>query len=580
MVRWKQYGALLGRYLGVQRGKAVVLGMLLLVGIGLQLLNPQILRHFIDAVKGGESLRALASTAWVFLLVSLCSQACTATVAYLGADVGWVATNRLRNDLALHCLRLDMPFHQMRTPGEMIERVDGDVNTLANFFSQFLVTVIGNVVLLLGVLVLLFREDWRVGAALALFSLIAGVVLVLVRNFAVPAMKAERECVAQSVGFAEERFSGLEDIRANGMGAHVLRGYNTVLCRLFHASRKASMTRNGVWLITMTLFMLGNLAALLMGASLYFHHAITLGTVYLFVQYNTMLRSPLEELTRQMQDLQEASASILRIGELLEHSPTILDGPQAVLPDGPLGLEFDHVSFSYIPEEPVLQELSFSLAPGRVLGLLGRTGSGKSTITRLLFRLYDVEAGEIRVGGEDVRQLKLAELRRRIGLVTQEVQLFHASVRDNLTFFDRSIPDERIRQVITELGLEDWFATLPDGLDTMLQAGGSGLSAGESQLLAFTRIFLANPALVLLDEPSSRLDPATERLIERGMDRLLRGRTCVIIAHRLSTVRHADDILILEKGRIAEYGPRAALAENPASHFAHLLRTGMEKELA
>jgi ABC-type multidrug transport system fused ATPase/permease subunit len=232
----------------------------------------------------------------------------------------------------------------------------------------------------------------------------------------------------------------------------------------------------------------------------------------------------------------------------------------------------------------VLHDISFQLEPGQVLGLLGRTGSGKTTLMRLLFRLYDPDQGAIRLGGVDIRAARLAELRGRIGMVTQDVQLFHASVRNNLTFFDTSIADEHILRALDELGLTDWYAALPDGLDTLLAAGGSGLSAGEAQILAFTRVFLHNPGLIILDEASSRLDPATERLVERAVGRLLHPqgsrRSGIIIAHRLATVQRADAILILEDGRILEYGAREQLMNDPTSRFAQLLRTGMEEVLA
>jgi ABC-type multidrug transport system fused ATPase/permease subunit len=211
---------------------------------------------------------------------------------------------------------------------------------------------------------------------------------------------------------------------------------------------------------------------------------------------------------------------------------------------------------------------------------LGRTGSGKTTISRLLCRLYDTSAGSVRLDGADVRAMPLAELRRRVGVVTQDVQLFQATVRENLTFFDARVPDARILGVIAQMGLESWLARLPQGLDTPLEGGGGGLSAGEAQLLAFIRVFLRDPGLVILDEPSSRLDLATERLIERGVGALLRGRTAIIIAHRLATVQRADLILTLGDGRILEFGPREALARDPQSHFAHLLRTGLETALA
>jgi ATP-binding cassette subfamily B protein len=180
----------------------------------------------------------------------------------------------------------------------------------------------------------------------------------------------------------------------------------------------------------------------------------------------------------------------------------------------------------------------------------------------------------------DLNRVRLNELRQRVGVVTQDIQLFNASVRDNLTFFDSTLRDERILQVLEELGLGSWYASLPEGLDTRLAAGGGGLSAGQAQLLAFVRVFLKEPDLVILDEASSRLDPATEQQLDRAITRLLQGRTAIIIAHRLGTVHRADEILILEDGRIREYGPRQVLINDPASHFAQLLHAGLEETLA
>jgi ABC-type multidrug transport system fused ATPase/permease subunit len=227
----------------------------------------------------------------------------------------------------------------------------------------------------------------------------------------------------------------------------------------------------------------------------------------------------------------------------------------------------------------VLRGINFTLQPGRVLGLLGRTGSGKTTLARLVFRLFDPTHGLIELGGVSLTLPQLKPLRQRVALVTQDVQLFQASVRDNLTFFDRSVPDERILEVIHELGLSAWYENLPKGLDTKLESGGRSLSAGEAQLLAFTRVFLKDPGLIILDEASSRLDPATEQLIERAMDRLLQNRTAIIIAHRLGTIHRTDEIMILEKGAIVEHGGRKALGADADSRFYHLLQTGLEEVL-
>jgi len=283
--------------------------------------------------------------------------------------------------------------------------------------------------------------------------------------------------------------------------------------------------------------------------------------------------------------LQRAAASLNRIIDLFDQEPAIRDEAGRPFPSGPLTVRFADVSFAYAddPATRVLKDVDFTLAPGRILGLLGRTGSGKTTLTRLLLRFYDVTAGAIRLGraGQmvDLRETGQEAIRKRIGMVTQDVELFHATVRDNLTLFDDTIADEHILTALAELGLQPWLESLPHGLDTKLE-GGSSLSAGEAQLLALGRVFLADAGLIILDEASSRLDPATEILLEQALDRLLAGRTAIIIAHRLGTVRRADEIMILEEGRIVELGERARLAVDPGSQFYHLLQVGMEEALA
>jgi ATP-binding cassette, subfamily B, bacterial len=565
-------------YLTPQAKRAVWLAILVVAGISLQLSTPLILRHFIDSVSSGATSDTLILAALAFLCAGLLNQVVNTTASYLGAHVGWAATNLMRQDLAAHCLRLDMSFHNDRTPGELIERIDGDVTALANFFSQFIVRIASAALLIVGVLVLLFIEDWRAGAVLSMYVLAAGFLLLRLRSVAVESSELERAANAELYGFVEERLAGLDDIRANGAGAYVIQRFVDVIRRVFHRGRRAWMMRARLWLTTVGLFMAGDALSLATGITLFTSGAITLGTVYLFYQYMQMMWGVIEQITHQLQDLQKAAAGLTRIEELRRIRPVMVDGPGVqIAPSGPLSLAFDDVSFAYGSKGAVLRGLSFQLEPGTTLGLLGRTGSGKTSLTRLVFRLYDPTAGTIRVDGADIRDTRLDELRRRVAMVTQEVQLFHATVRDNLTFFDRTIADERIHEVIAELGLEEWYASMPDGLDTLLTAGGGGLSAGEAQLVAFTRVFLQDPGLIILDEPSSRLDLATERLLERSMRRLLKNRTAIIIAHRLSTVRRADEIMILDGGRIVEHGRREELEEDRTTRFHRLLRHGSDR---
>ncbi len=562
----RQYTDMLVKYLRPQRLRLVALALLLL-------LNPQLVRRFIDTATQGGSVAALLSIAALFIAVALAGQVLAVCATYVGEWVGWTATNVLRADLAEHCLELDMTFHNERTPGELIERIDGDVNTLSNFFSRFVVLVLGSSLLLVGVLVLLFMEDWRVGLALTLFTMLSLFVLRRVRDVAVPHLTAERQASAELYGFLEERLAGMGDLRASGAGAYVMRRFHHYMRNLFMKGRRAGMMSTVVWVATNTLFTFGYGLAFALGIIFYRRGMMTIGTVYLIWDYTYLLRRPIEELTNQLQDLQKATASIGRVRELYNIQSSLKDGPGEPLPAGAPSVEFREVSFGYGHDEMVLRDLSFRLEPGEVLGLLGRTGSGKSTVARLLFRLYDPAEGEVRLGGVDIRRARLADLRGRVGMVTQQVQLFQGTVRDNLTLFDPEIPDQRILNVLQEVGLSQWLRSLPEGLDTKLSPGGAGLSAGEAQLVAFARVFLREPSLVILDEASSRLDPATEQLIERAVDRLLDGRTGIIIAHRLATVERADYILVLEGGRVLEHGRREQLAADPDSHYSSLLRS-------
>ncbi|HEY0736640.1 MAG TPA: ABC transporter ATP-binding protein [Herpetosiphonaceae bacterium] len=579
------YRRLLVTYLGPQRSRVLALAALLLGTIGLQLLNPQILRFFIDTARAGGSSRTLTLAALAFFGIALLTQAVSIAATYLSEQIGWSATNALRSDLTLHCLKLDLPFHHQHTPGALIERIDGDVNALANFFSQFVVRVLGSMLLLGGVLIVLWWEDWRVGGLLTAFVVISLLLLSRVRDVAVPHWAAARQISADLFGFLEERLSGTEDLRSSGAEAHTLRRLAEWMRRVLLTERSARLMGMTLWSVTTALFVAGNALAFLISAYLFNLNAITLGTVYLVFYYTELLRQPLDQLIDQFEDLQRASASIGRIQELCELRSAVVDGPGAQLPGGALSVEFADVTFGYSQDAPILRDLSLFVAPGHVLGLLGRTGSGKTTITRLLSRLYDPDGGAIRLGGVDLRDTRLEHLRQRVGVVTQQVDLFQANVRDNLTFFDQRIPDERIAAVLELLGLGEWQRGLSHGLDTPLSADGAGLSAGEAQLLAFARVFLLDPGLVILDEASSRLDPATERLIERAVDLLLRPedgrrRTAIIVAHRLETIQRADEIAILEAGRVCEYGSRSQLARDRDSRFARLLQTGLEEVLA
>ena len=578
----RQYGSLLRRYLGPQLPFVVTLGVLLLLSLGLQLFLPQIVRYFIDEAQRGAAVAALAATAGTFIAIAVLQQFVQVFATYFSERVGWTATNNIREDLAAHALSLDMSYHNDRTPGEMIERVDGDPNELGTFFSLFIFEMLGSLLLLIGILVLLLREDWRAGLALTAFVAVGMLVLTSIRNIAVPYWKANRAASADSFGFLEERLAGTEDIRSNDAKPYVMRRFHELMRSWYAKALKAGIMSSIMFSTTMFMFGAGSAISLSVGAYLYFGGHISLGTVYLIFHYTQMLVMPINRFTQQLDSFQRASAAISRIRELDSIRKTILDPPaedSVELPQGkPLSVRFDGVTFAY-GDDPVLSDVALELKPGRVLGLLGRTGSGKTTMTRLLFRLYDPSSGVVRVGGQDIRRMPVNRLRRHISMVTQDVRLFHGTVRDNLTFFDESIPDDRLIEVIDELQMRPWLDSLPHGLDSRLLSEGAGLSAGEAQLLAFARVFLKGSGVLILDEASSRLDRGTEQMIERAVGRLVRDRTVIVIAHHLATIRRCDEIAILEHGRLVEHGGRERLASDPSTRFHRLLQTGLEEVL-
>ena len=587
----KQYSELLSAYLKPQQGRVVKLAIALLGSIALQIINPQLLGYFIDTAVAGGAIETLIVIASVFIGVAILNQGLAILTAYLSETVAWTATNALCIDLAEHCLKLDLSHHKSRTPGEWVERIDGDVVALSRFFSQLVIHVLGNGILLIGILIVLFLEDWRVGLSMSLFSCLALLSLLRVQRFAVIPWTRYRQKSAEFFGFIGEQIAGREDIRANGAVGYVMQRFYRTLQGWLPLYHQARFTSTLLWTGSVGLFTLGKAIALALAAYLWQRQTITIGTAYLIFHYTNLLSEPIERIREELEQLQQVEASIYRIRELFDLQSRLQDAGQISLPSTALSVRLENVWFSYDrslegrrqeaasrrgertkDQQWTLQNISLNLPAGKTLGLLGHTGSGKTTLARLLLRFYDIDRGTIYLNDTAIVQTSLSELRQRVGIVTQDVQLFQASIRDNLTFFDSTISNYKILSTLELLGLTEWLETLPQGLDTKLSSDSSGLSAGQAQLLAFTRVFLKNPGLVILDEASSRLDPTTEMLIEKAIAQLLKDRTAIIIAHRLQTIQKADQILILERGKVMEYGDRVTLSEDPHSRFFRLLK--------
>ncbi|HEU5088266.1 MAG TPA: ABC transporter ATP-binding protein, partial [Roseiflexaceae bacterium] len=306
--------------------RVIVLAVLMFTGIGLQVANPQIIRYFLDTAQQTSELQPLLLAGVLFLVFAFVLQITTVTATYVSEDIGWTATNRLRADLALHCLELDMSFHNDRTPGQMIERIDGDIANLAIFFAQFVVQMLGSALLLIGVLIALFVEDWRIGAVLTIYALIALVILGKMHGIAVPRWKAAREASADLFGFIEEQLSGTEDVRASGATSFVMQNlFRFGRVRLEH-ERAAGVSNTLLVMTWLGLFTIGQIIAYVSGYTLFRDGSLSIGAVYLIIYYTDAIYRPLEQITEQIQNLQKAGASIERVQELYRTPVRIADG--------------------------------------------------------------------------------------------------------------------------------------------------------------------------------------------------------------------------------------------------------------
>ena len=326
-VKARKYGSLLRRYMLPQLPWVITLGILLFTSFGLQLVLPQIIRYFIDEAQKGSPLERLTAAAVLFIVITMLQQIVQVFATYFSERVGWTATNNIREDLAEHALSLDMAYHNEHTPGEMIERVDGDPNELGTFFSLFIFEMLGSLILLIGILALLLREDWRAGLTLGLFVGGGMFILTSIRTIAVPYWKANREASADTFGFLEERLSGTEDIRSNDAKPYVMLRFHELMRNWYQKALKAGLMSSVMFSTTMFMFGVGSAISLSLGAYLYFGDWITLGTVYLIFHYTQMLVMPINRFTQQLDNFQRATAAIARIVELDGVRKTILDPP-------------------------------------------------------------------------------------------------------------------------------------------------------------------------------------------------------------------------------------------------------------
>lgn len=550
-------------------------GLAVLVAISslLLLAGPLVIRRIVDRATAGAETGELQQLAVLFLAIVVVSQVAEIVVVRAATISAWRTTNQLRLDMTDHVLGLDHEFHRRHTPGELIQRVDGDVTSVSDLLGRVVPRAFGASLLITGMVVVVAVVDWRIGLGMFVYVAIAFGLILLLRERAVDESTDELSAFARLYGGIEERLNAAEDIRANGAGGHAMWRFVEESADSLGTSVRRESAFLGMWWSVRAVVVGGTVVSLVVSALLVSRGQMTIGTAFLLFQYVLLIERPLDEVVHELETVQKATGAMRRVADLLATEATIVDAGTASPPTGALAVRFAGVGFDYGDDQPVLGNVSVDVGSGRSVGIVGRTGSGKTTFSRLVLRLVEATEGAVELGGVPIADIPLAELRRRVAMVPQEVELFSGTVRENVTLFDPAPTDDEVVAALRAVGLD---ALADAGIDRSLGAAGAGLSAGEAQLLAMARVWLRDADLVVLDEATARVDPETERRLEAAVHRLMRGRTTLIIAHRLSTLREVDDIIVFDDGAVLEHGERDRLAADPASRFHRLLGLALE----
>lgn len=564
-----------------EAGRWVALGVMVAAGSALALAGPLVVRAIVDRATDGSTAGALRNLALLFLAIVIAAQVVQVLVARWATATAWSTTNDIRLRITRHVLGLDHEFHRRHTPGELIQRVDGDVTSVSDFLSQVLPKAVGAVFVVAGTIVVLAIIDWRVGIGMVIYVAAAFTAVVLNRHRSIREASDEMGSYARLYGGIEERLNAAEDLRSSGAGDHAMWRFVEDSGEAIRSSVRREHAFLSMWWAVQGAVVAGTALSLVASGLLVSNGVISIGTAFLLFQYVLLISRPLEEVVHELETVQKANGAMVRVVDLLALQPSIVDTGSRLPAPGALAVGFEGVSFDYADEvtdeqdqPPVLDGVDVTIPAGRSVGIVGRTGSGKTTFSRLVLRLVEATAGQVTLGGIPIADIPLDELRRRVALVPQEVELFGGTVRDNVTLFDPEPSDDEVVAALRAVGLD---ALALGGIDRALGAGGAGLSAGEAQLLAMARVWLHRPDLVVLDEATARVDPETEARLEAAVRELRRGRTTLIIAHRLSTLREVDEIMVFDHGRLIEHGDRTLLATSD-SRFRRLLELALEED--
>jgi ATP-binding cassette subfamily B multidrug efflux pump len=474
---------------------------------------------------------------------------------YLMANVAQKTVYAMRREVEAKFDRLPLKFFDSRTRGEVMSRAVNDLDSISGTLQQNLTQLLTSALTLIGVIIMMLTISWILTIAIVLTLPLSIVAVARIAKRSQKFFMKQQMALGALNGHVAEMYGGHTIITAFGHEKKSVATFDTLNENYYDGAWRAQFVSG---IIMPTMMFVGNLGFLLVaviGGLLVTRRSMSIGDVQAFIQYSRQFSMPITQLSGIANTIQLTIVSAERVFELLDEPEETPDSDNAKVISTPRGaVQFDDVSFRYKEAVPLIDSMSLDIAPGRMIAIVGPTGAGKTTLVNLLMRFYDVDSGAIRVDGVDVRQLKRGALRRMFGMVLQDTWLFAGTIRENIAYGRENASDEAVVNAARAAQADHFIRTLPENYSTPINEEASNLSQGQKQLLTIARAFLADPAILILDEATSSVDTRTEVLIQRAMGELMRGRTTFVIAHRLSTIRNADVILMMEHGRIVEKG--------------------------
>jgi ATP-binding cassette subfamily B protein len=566
------------KYLKGQRKTMILLAVFFIGNIVLQILSPQVLSYFIDSAEVGKTLGYISLIVFIYMVTIILNMAVGVCESYFAKSFGWKITNSFRRDVMEHFLKIDMEHHEKWTSGEMITRLDEDVEGLFSYFYMLIFKLLGSTLLMVGILIVLAMKNSIIAAAMLAFSIATVWIFKTIQDYGSKLYIRRSAAISKFNGIMKERIDNIVEVRTNAAEKFSIYMLNVAMKKRFKESLPAGMMYSRLWSASTALNAVITVLSLGIAVMLWDNGLITLGTVYLIHTYSGLIFDRLQDFRNYLSLLQTSKAGLIRVKEMLDIESSITEGTlEPEVRD--ITLTVKNLSFGYSEDNDVLHRISFELKPGERLGVMGATRCGKTTLAKLLARLYEFKQGEILLSGVSIKELKGESLRHAIAYCTQEVQFLHGTLRDNITLYDEAFSDSEILDAIKQMGLTMWFEKFNEGLDTYLEMGENNVSAGEAQLISILRLFLKDPAIVILDEISSRLDYVTEQRILSALDILTKNRTVITIAHKITALRWTDSIMILKDGRIVEYGRKEELEKDKSGRFYSLCKEmGLSRE--